>query len=140
MWRYWFMPLRSTKKDIERIVRFLVAGGCAALTEYIAYVTLLYGIHAALIFSQPFSFAVGLIVSYLLNKHLVFRAPVNTKKQLTHQILPFLGLGLFNMVVTTVIIGVIVDVLNINELIAKLIIMALVAVWNYLIFSRVIFR
>lgn len=55
------------------------------------------------------------------------------------QLIQYGALASVNLVLTNVLMSVFVYTLHINNLVAKIIMMAMVAVWNYVIFSKLIF-
>lgn len=122
---------------LVRPLKFLISGGCAAVIEYAAFV-LLYTILGSdlMIISQTVSFLAGFLVSFLLNKTWVFESRGRTKGQLLRYSL----LASINLILSNIILWVLVDRLGLVYLIAKIIVMTMVAVWNYVLFSRLIFK
>lgn len=123
-------------RPYRKIVLFLISGASAAAIEYMAFLSLEYLTNINTMASQAISFCCGLVVSFVLNKYWVFkdRASVAYKRQA----MSFFILGIMNLIVTTVLIGVIT--IYITPFVAKIILMICVAVWNYLILNAIIFR
>lgn len=120
----------------SRIARFLVAGGLAALTEYGVFVGMLYifaGIFLAI--PQSISFMAGFVVSFMLNRKWVFKSIGSSRTQ----ILKYTALALTNLALSNVAIWLFVDVALVNAIFAKIAVMAVIAIWNYVLFSRIIF-
>lgn len=127
--------MRWQFSDSKKIVKFLISGGSAAAVEYAFFILIiLWG--ATAVVAQPVSFCAGLAVSFLLNKHWVFSSKGSVKKEIP----AFIALGLTNLVVTTGIVWIFTDYLHILPLIAKVIVMGMVACWNFIIFNKMIFR
>lgn len=123
------------KEEHIKVLRFLVAGGSAALTEY-SFFILLTHINLPIILSNTLSFLCGLCVSFLLNKHWVFSAKGDASRQfILYFILATVNLGISNL-----LIWVFVGKIGLVPLVAKVFVMALIAVWNYAFFSRLIFK
>lgn len=120
-----------------RIFRFLISGGSAAALEYLVFIGLQQALGSKwLIASQSISFACGFVVSFLLNRHWVFRSGGNLGSELAR----YGALAAINLVLGNVAMALLVTGANSPPLLAKLIVMVMIAVWNYVIFSKLIFR
>lgn len=122
---------------MPRLLRFLLSGGTAAVVEYTTFILLQSG-HGAdgLLLSQSVSFACGFIVSFVLNRHWVFRSSGTWGTELTK----YGALAAINLVLSNIAISLLVGPLGAPPLLAKLAVMAMVVAWNYVIFSRLVFR
>lgn len=116
-------------------LRFLYAGAAAATVELFVF-TVGTSVGVGVIVSHGISFACGLLVSFLLNKYLVFAVTGKAKKQFIY----YVGLAGANLILSTIFIYTLVDIANVHEMLAKIVIMCSVAVWNYFIFSHYIFK
>lgn len=119
---------------MHKILKFLVSGGLAAATEYGVF-ALMQAAELSLFFAQTSSFLCGFVVSFSMNRQWVFKS----KGQMRKQLIQYGALASVNLVLTNVLMSVFVYTLHINNLVAKIIMMAMVAVWNYVIFSKLIF-
>ena len=121
----------------NRFFRFLVSGGSAAATEYAAFAVLQTALgQDALILNQSFSFACGFIVSFLLNRLWVFESEGTWSGDLARYGL----LAGINLLLGNLAISFLVGPAGLNPLVAKFAVMVLIAVWNYVVFSRLVFR
>jgi putative flippase GtrA len=120
-------------KKYHKVLKFLISGGLAAATEYGSF--LLFTLALPVVAANALSFTMGLIVSFSLNRSWVFGSKGDTKKKFTQYLL----LALINLMLGSLIIFVLVG-LGISAFVAKIIIMLLIASWNYLIFSKMIFK
>lgn len=119
----------------SKLARFIATGGSAAVVEYIAFIILhRLGLH--ILVANSLSFACGLIVSFCLNRFWVFRSRDNVSTQFGM----YAVLAVINLCISDALIWVAVNKLSMRALIAKLITMVLVAIWNYVIYTRIIFR
>lgn len=123
------------RHDVSRFARFLVSGITAASVEYLSFVLLYQYITRALILSNVTSFGLGLITSFLLNKRWVFNHEGDTKRQ----VIRYITLALVNVILSTILVWLAVFSLGIPGWFAKLFVMVLIATWNYLLFSKLIF-
>ncbi len=120
-----------------RIFKFLISGGTAALVEYAVFLLLQNGEeYQSLIASQTISFACGFVVSFAMNRAWVFRSQGAMGGELARYAL----LAAINLVASNAALALLVNVLGVAAPLAKFLVMGMVAAWNYLLFSRIIFR
>jgi len=121
----------------QRVLRFLVSGGSAAAVEYAAFIALQFALGTAwLLASQSISFGCGFVVSFLLNRRWVFQSRGNAGGELAK----YAVVAAVNLAAGNLLILLMVDRIGIHPLLAKFLIMGMIASWNYLIFSRLVFR
>ncbi|ASR42562.1 hypothetical protein BEN78_03320 [Xanthomonas citri pv. mangiferaeindicae] len=121
----------------SRLLRFLISGGSAAAVEYsVFFASHLFLGREWLLLSQSVSFACGFILSFLLNRHWVFRSSGIWGVEL----LRYGVLAVLNLMIGIVAISALVGPAGMLPLIAKFVVMAMIAAWNYLIFSKLVFR
>lgn len=130
------MNVITIKQGHIKILKFLVSGGCAALVEYCIFLFLINATYINILVANVISFLCGLMVSFIFNKIWVFKS----KNTIRHEFIRYFILALINLIISTVIINVMVNVLNILPFATKLITMILIATWNYVIFSKFIFK
>ena len=119
----------------KRGVRFLLAGGSAAITEYCLFIVF-RNAGLMLVVANTLSFLGGLVVSFSINKLWVFTAKGDTPRQFS---LYFI-LAIVNLAISNLLVWLLAEKLDIKALLAKLIVMAVIASWNYIFFSKLIFR
>ena len=118
------------------IARFIVVGGGAALFELTIFQVLVQAGFDPVV-ANVLSFAVGMLTSFVGYRHWSFAGdhalPVGS------QFGAYVGLALFNASASSLIIhGLVAE--GMRPLISKACCMALIAVWNYLFLSRLVFR
>lgn len=119
-----------------RFLRFLVSGGSAAAVEYAAFLLLQATFGPSwLLASQSLSFACGFAISFLLNRHWVF----NSKGKAGQELIKYGIVAGINLAAGNLAILLLVEAAGIHPLIAKFLVMGMIAAWNYLIFSRLVF-
>lgn len=126
---------RNRADAFQRIMKFLVSGSLAAITEYMSF-AVMEKAGIILIASQTISFLCGFVVSFLLNRAWVFKS----KEKVSQQLMKYGLLAAINLVLTNLVMNCMVYVLHVNSLIAKISVMVMVAAWNYVIFSKLIFQ
>lgn len=121
-----------------RILKFLISGGSAALIEYVIFI-IGVGLFPGSLSRNLFhilGFIAGLCVSFLANKYWVFSDGELSNS--TSQLIKFLSLALFNLLFSAIILNI--SVLFMAEFLAKVITMAMIAVWNFVIMKKFIFK
>lgn len=118
-------------------VRYVLAGGGAFVIEYIIFVGLMQLTHALYV-SNSISFGIGILAGFVLHKLWSFEG--NHRLPVRHQVWIYITIAIINLTFTNVVIGLVTDGLHMSPLIGKLAALVFIAVWNYLLFSQVIFR
>ena len=121
----------------KRLIRFLISGVSAAAVEYAVFVALQWQSGGDRLFtSQSLSFASGFMVSYLLNRRWAFQSDGAWSAELSK----YAAIATINLIAGNAAIGGLVGLLEVNQYVAKFLVMAMVAAWNYLIFSKLVFK
>ncbi|HEY9583303.1 MAG TPA: GtrA family protein [Candidatus Paceibacterota bacterium] len=120
------------------IVRYVIAGGTAALVDLILLYVGTEVFHVWYLSSAIFAFTIAFIVSFLMQKFWAFR---DSRTDGMHgQLLSYLFVLIFNMGVNTTFIYILVEHGNQHYLIAQIISGAVIALWSFFIYRRVIFH
>ena len=121
----------------------MIIGVAAFIIEYISFLLIMMFMPGpqSIIVGQTISFLAGLLVSFFGNRKITFNNEFNKyiygKKG---QALRYLTLALFNILLTNILIYILVNLIEIMPAYAKLIVMALVISWNFIIFRKFIFK
>lgn len=122
----------------QRIFRFIISGGLAAGTEYAVFLglSLLLGrATASLVAAQVMSFTAGLFVSFYLNKHWSFQS----KGPMKQEFIRYVMLAIINLCLSTIVLWALVTLCAASPWVAKIVVMAMIASWNFVLFDRVVF-
>ena len=120
----------------HRSVRFVLSGALSSVVEYVSFVVLSLLLPWPVVVVQPVSFLCGVASSYSLNRFWVFRSSSSYVKSLSQ----FMLLACFNALASTFLMYVVTEFGGIDKFVAKVAIMAIIAIWNYVVFSKLIFR
>lgn len=121
--------------EFKKIGKYLVAGASSAVLEYGVFIVLSMASSRLLLFNQIVSFMCGFVTSFLLNKAWVFKSRADIKIA----ILQYGLLAIVNLVIATGTLYYIVQYEGLPQWLAKIIVMAGIAIWNYMIFNKLIF-
>jgi putative flippase GtrA len=119
----------------RRIILFIIGGGISASTEFLLFLMLDRAMNS-LYWPAFLSFCGGLAVSFVLNKLVVFRSKADQKRFMA-EVGMFVVLGVVNSQVSAILTMVLAGYLH--QIIAKIVTMAMIAGWNYIVMSRLIF-
>ncbi len=103
--------MKKTDFNIKEILKFLVGGGSAVLTDFTVYHILLYA-GAELSFSKAVSYVAGAAVGFIINKLWTFES----KRFSIAEILKFVALYAFSAVVNTLVNYGVLEIIGINLL------------------------
>lgn len=107
----------------------------AAFSEYVSFAVLdLVNINPVV--ANIVSFIIGLAVSFMLNKQWVFGVDGRTGVRLVK----YLILAGINLLLGSVLLHLLIYDMHIPSLLAKAVIMIMIASWNYAVFSKIIFK
>lgn len=117
----------------SKVIKYGIFGIASAAIEFCVFL-LLVGF-AYIYVASTVSFLAGLISSFIFNKFIVFK---NSKKITAKETLQFFTLGAVNSQLSSVVTTSLSWLLP--GYVAKVITMAVIAGWNYLIMGRLIFK
>ena len=122
-----------------KIFLFLIVGGVTLLIDTSISYILYHNIHLPAFLASGIGFLSGFVFNFPVNRKKVFNHSQYDRFSLKIQITLYTLLSLFNLVATSSIIATLVNsnVLDIQW--AKVIVTAVFAIWNFLVFNLFIF-
>lgn len=124
----------KNSSSTRRVIRFILSGFMAAFAEFSSFLVCAQILQLQLPLAQSISFMFGLTTSYVLNKFWVFRSKGRVRDELPR----YAVLAAINLLLSSTLILVLHQVGFVPWL-AKLVVMTSVALWNFLIFQKLIF-
>lgn len=119
--------------NFRKLLKYGFFGATTAGIEFVVF--LLLSPWAHIYVASTVSFLVGLVVSFIFNKFIVFKNSDDVKKS---EAVQFLVLGLANSQLSSVMTWAMS--LVVPGFVAKIISMGAIAIWNYLLMNFVIFK
>ena len=119
------------------LVKYAITGLTAFALEFGSFYLLFTPNHSSLYVANSISFCIGLITSFTLNRIWTFKTGTY-KKSASYQLISYILLALINLVLSNLVIGILVR-LHIAAGVSKFLAIALIALWNYTIFQRLVF-
>ena len=121
-----------------QIIRYVFAGGFATFSNLATLFVFVHYFKLWYLWGAVFSFCVGVIVSYLLQKFWTFK---NYSRENMHkQFLVFFIFALVMLGLNTLLIYVFVDIIGLWYLLAQALSSLITACINYIYFNKVIFK
>ena len=127
--------LRTYLNDPRTLIRYVGAGGLAALVE-LTFFCLLFELAGWPLFAaNSFAFAIAVVVAFILHKHWTFKSAGSTRKQLLLYLLMQACSGLLN----NLLMFVLVIKLSVYAPLSKILQIFIVFFWNFTVCRFVIF-
>lgn len=123
------------------LVRYLVVGVLSVAVDYGSLMVGYHALHWPLAAATTTSFLLGLVANFLMTKFWTFKTATtqHTAKQSARQLALVTVLVCFNLFVTNVVIARL-NTIHIGPEISKLLTTAMVTLWNYALYKKVIFK
>jgi len=123
-------------KRHRKVITYVFFGGISALIEFLIF--LIADVFLCIYLAAFLSFCCGLIASFLFNKLVVFRSRTKGCLDFSNEAARFVILGAINSQISSFMTLGLAEAMP--GIIAKIITMVAIAVWNYIIMNRLIFR
>jgi putative flippase GtrA len=120
-----------------KIAKYLITGGLSFAFEYGAFLLLVYVFSTKVWLAQAISYCLALVVNFLLLRCWTFRH--QGKHAIAVQVPRYLILAAVNLLISTLLINSLND-RGVKPFLAKLIVVSVIAVWNYVVYDRIIFK
>ncbi len=124
------ITMKINSKLVNQIIKFGFVGGAAFLIDFgiLFILTEFLGIHYLI--SGAISFSVSVIFNYVLSIKWVFDAKKETDK--TKELILFISFSLIGLGINQLFMWVFVDLMNIFYLLSKIVVTAIVMVYNFI--------
>jgi len=109
--------------------RYLLFGGLATIVDWFVYYVSVYSFNFHYALSVTFSFMLGSITNFSLNKYFNFR---NKYKKLHNQFFVYLIIAFIGLLFTIFLLWVFIDLLLVDKFLARVIATAVILVYNFL--------
>lgn len=125
--------------ELNKIRNYVMIGGLAAIVEYASFF-IIYNVLPFVVVAQTLSFILGLVVSFTGSRQYTFNSDRAYHHNAKTQIITYLVLALVNLLISNLLIYTLVHGIAIVPLVAKVIVMGCVALWNFIIFNKFVFK
>ena len=132
------LPIKNFvhSKVFFQLLKYLVSGLTAFIVEYATFRLFLDVMDLQKFISNSIAMFIGFWFSFLLNRFWSFKSQEKLVKQLS-----LYGLLFFiNLVLSNMLMYVFSDMLGMQPSIAKVVIMAMIVAWNFILYKKIIYR
>lgn len=132
--------IKELIKKYKELIKYLIIGVLTTAINYIIFAILVKLANIEMHVSNIIAWLISVIFAYFTNKLFVFESKSFKLKVIGKEILSFGAARIFSLGLEEVILYVFVNLLNINELIIKLIANVIVIIVNYILSKFIIFK
>lgn len=124
----------------NNVIRYIFFGGLTTLVNVVSYFLLRNIIELSVNTSNIISIILAIIFAYIVNSRYVFQSKAQNKRERFHEFLAFIGARISTMVIEVVGVFVFVELISMDDMLAKILIQFIVLVLNYLLSKLVVFK
>lgn len=130
--------IEPTNNTTVQAFRYLFVGGAAFLADWgILYLLVLYGLHY--LAAAAFAFIVGLLVNFFISKKFIFTQDPEKMGRFS-EFLSYGVIGLAGLLLTEIFMYLITDVGGLHFMLSKIIVAAIVLMWNFIARKKFIYN
>jgi len=133
-----YLSVLYCNKKIVKVVKYLTAGGSAAVVNLFILYVLTEGFHVWYLYSAVLAFFCALGFSFLLQKLWTFQD--FSVKKISNQAFLYLVIALFNLLVNTSILYFLVEYVRVWYLFSQIIAGLIVASYSFFVYNFFIFK
>ena len=122
---------KTLLKKYKEIILYAIFGGGATLINIIAFYLLYHKFHMNLLTANILAWLAAFIFAFVTNKLWVFESKEWKSKAAIKEMLEFLFTRLATLLIDTLLMWLFIDLININELISKIVVNVIVIAINY---------
>jgi uncharacterized membrane protein YfhO/putative flippase GtrA len=124
----------------EQIVNYLIIGVLTTIVNFIAYVLFARVVGFDYIISSIISWIIAVLFAYITNKIFVFRSKTYTTNSFITEMYQFFKYRLVSLGIDLAIMFVLIDMIFIDDVIAKLIVQVVIVIVNYVFSKLFVFK
>jgi putative flippase GtrA len=129
------MPsLKNIKETPKQLIRYLVVGGSTALGDFLLFLFFYRALQFDIMLANITAVSTATCLNFFLNREWSFHSGAGIKRSL----ILYFALFLFNTAFGTLAIRLLTG-LGLPAVWAKLMMMALITAWNFILYRKVIF-
>lgn len=129
-----FVFVREKYQTLKQAILYLLVGGSSALIELVLFYTLSDVFSASLTLSNVAAVIIATAFNFIVNGTVTFKSA----SSLSRSVILYLILFCFNTIFSTVVINYLAS-MGLPAIFAKIITMACIVLWNFVLYKKVIF-
>ena len=123
---------------MKKFILFVIAGGTSAASNFLIYFLLLNVFHMWYLAASVIAFILSIFVGFYLQKFMTFKDA--SKSSFKRQAIAFFLISFGNLFINIVLMVFFVENLMINQLVAKVLTLAILACWNFFVYKNFVFN
>ncbi len=128
-------------KKYKEVINYLVFGGLSTVVNFASYYIAAYLFGIDEVISSGISWFCAVLFAYITNKIFVFSSKTENKRGIIKEIVSFFGFRIISGALCDVgTFALMINVLGINDIIAKVVTQIMVILLNYIFSKFIIFR
>lgn len=132
-----FRKLWGFYRNHLEVINYLFIGGCTTIISILSYAFFAKVCYLDLVVSNVLSWIVSVLFAYFTNRVIVFNSK---NKNYINEFISFMGSRVITLILDTLLMILFVKSLNMNDMIAKVIVQIVVIIGNYLISKLFVFK
>ena len=132
--------LISLYKKYSEIINYLIVGVLTTLVSIIIYWLFTKWFHVNYMISNVISWIGSVSFAYVTNKKFVFKSKCDNEKAVFIEIYQFFKYRVFSLVIDIFLMYLFVEVFNIDDMIAKVIVQFIAIALNYIFSKLFVFK
>ena len=121
--------MKTNRKLLVQIFRFIIVGGIATLIDWLVYYILFNYFNINPLLANVFSFSISVIYNYIASVKWVFNVDKDKSKNI--MFIEFIVLSIIGLLLTEIFLYLFINLLTIDEMVSKIIATAIVMVFNF---------
>lgn len=127
--------------EYKEIINYVVFGGLSTVVNFVSYYIAARALGIEEVASSAISWFCSVLFAYITNKIFVFESKTETKKAFFKEMISFFLARILSGILCDVgTFALMVKVININDIIAKVVTQVMVVIVNYIFSKLIIFR
>ena len=126
--------MKEKNKLLIQIIKFIMVGGSATILDWLLYYVLYNYLNVSPLIANVLSYSISTIYNYFMSVKCVFN--VNDKYSKKKAFTIFIILSLIGLLLSELLIYIMIDKLNMNKMLSKIISTILVMIFNFITKKR----
>ena len=127
-------------KKYSEVINYLIVGVLTTIVSIVVYWTFTKVFHVNYMISNVISWIVSVSFAYITNKVFVFKSKCKNSTEVLIEIYQFFKYRAFSLVIDVLLMYLFVEIFNIDDMIAKVIVQVIVIALNYIFSKLFVFK
>jgi len=128
--------IKTLYQKFRNLILYGLIGGLSSSIDFLIYTILVKFVLENYLVANSLSVTVGILISFTLNRKYNFKVTDKTVKRL----LIFFAVGFSGMIVSNALLYLFIDVMQLNEILSKLMSIVVVVICQFLVNKYVTFK